>query len=37
MEPIIDESDEYLDNKNINIQLATKINPKMIFIEKQNS
>ena len=31
MEAIIDESDEYLDNKNINTQTQPKINPKMII------
>jgi hypothetical protein len=35
MEPIIDESEEYLNNKNINTQLEKKISPKMIFIENK--
>jgi hypothetical protein len=35
MEAIIDESEEYLDNKNINTQLATKTSPKMIFMDNK--
>ena len=35
MEPIIDESDEYLNNRNTIAQLATKISPNKIFIENK--
>ena len=35
MEPIIDESEEYLNNKNINAQIDTKISPNKIFIENK--
>jgi hypothetical protein len=34
-EPIIDDSDEYLNNKNIIAQLATNISPKIIFIDNK--
>jgi len=35
MEPIIDESDEYLNSKNTIPQLVTKISPNKIFIENK--
>ena len=35
MEPIIDESEEYLNSKNTIPQLATKISPNKIFIENK--